>query len=484
MNPHASLYAGFAAIQLFTAISFGLLARRTRTPAPQASFGWVAAMLGVTSVLHFFELSATSAHASSFWQSLVLASHFLTLLAFTWFARAYLGLEDVGQSMKITHAIVALAMLPVLAGFAFDPSRILVVPSALAPGPERPMAEMTPAGLACALFGFVAYGIAWSPGVKKLMRVPMGRELPLVMTVTSVAYTVDFIHYALDLRAVPLAPVACLFFSLSLSALILARYMDVRSALERHTSELRHRYDQIALIETEIDKREPLAIVGELSGVIARQIQEPIATLREATADLRIESLSMADREQALGLLDRETNKLNRLISDLLTYARPVEPQLERLAARSIWEDAIERLERETGRRLDVELHIEDDVSIMEGDSRLLSHAALLLVENAASVLSDDDCLSIDARRYDEGGRSFVRLEIRDTAGWVNAMARSSLGSGRRLSSNGGSSILELGIIDKIITAHGGSFLFTKNADGTLVGVALFPLRSTSSETT
>jgi signal transduction histidine kinase len=484
MNPHASLYVGFAAIQLFTAISFGLLARRSVVATPQASFGWVAAMLGVTSLLHFEEISATSAHASALWQSLVLTSHFLTLLAFTWFARAYLGLEDVGRSMKLTHAIASAMILPVLAGFAFDPSRILTEASSLAPGPERPMVPMTTVGFACAILGFVAYGIAWTPGVRKLRRVPIGRELPIVMTVTSVAYTIDFAHYALDLRAIPVAPVACLFFSLALSALILSRYLEVRSALERHTSELRLRYDQIAFIETEIDKKESLAIVGELSGVIARQIHEPIATLREATADLRIESLSEADREHALGLLDRETNKLNRLISDLLTYARPIEPQLERLEVRSVWQDAVDRLERETGRRLDVDLRIDDEASVVEGDGRLLSHATLLLVESAANVLGDGDSISIEARRYEEGGRSFVRVEIRDTAGWVRSMARSSLGSGRRLSSNGGTSVLELGIIDKIITAHGGSFLFTKNPDGTLVGVALFPLRSTSNETT
>jgi hypothetical protein len=482
MNAFASLYVGFGAIQIFTALSFGLLARRSVLAKAQASFGWIAVMLGISSLLQFAELRATSPNASATWQSLVFASHLATLLVFTPFARTYLELEDEDRNVRRTYWVIGATMLPILAGFAYDPSHTVEQASRFLPGPERPLVKMTGFGLACAILGFVGYAIVWAPGAKKLLRAPIGRELPAVMSVTSVAYTADFFHYALGIRAVPLAPIAAIFFSLAMSAIILGKYLEVRSSLERHTSELRLRYDQIALIETEIGKKEPLAIVGELSGVIARQIQAPVATLREACADLRIESLSPEDREQALGHLDRETSRLNRLISDLLTYARPIEPQFEMVNVLKLWERALAALEQEKGTRLRVEMDLADDVVNLEGDLRLLRDATLLLLENAAKVLAERDLMRVEGRLYEEGGRQFLRMEFRDSGGWIAAMARSNFSAGRRMAVGGEIDALELGIIDKIITAHEGSFLFEKRPDGDLVGVALFPLRASSNE--
>lgn len=479
MNAFPSLYLGFGAIQLFTALSFGLLTRRAALASAQASFGWVALALGMASIAQYFELLATSPHDAARWQSMVLAAHFGSLLAFTPFVRAYFDLDDVSFSVRATCIVAGVTMLPVLAGFAYDPAVMLVEGSRLAAGPERPVAAMTPIGFASAGLGFFGYLVAWAPGLKKLTRVPLVRELAAVMSVTSVAYSLDFVHYAIGVRAIPLAPISVVFFSLALSLLILSKYLEVRSELERQTSELRLRYDQIAFLETEIGKKEPLAIVGELSGVIARQIQTPVTNLREAAADLRIEDLSDAAREHALSLMVRETERLNRLITDLLTYARPIEPQIDVCDVPSIWEKALDALKASLGTRPQVDVSIDDEVRFIDADARLLEKAVLLLLESAASKMSAESHLRVVGTLHRERERDFIRVEIGDSHGWVETMARASLkSSGKRTVLSSELDALTLGIIDKIITAHGGTFHFERRPDGALVGITLFPLRA------
>src|SRR5690606_6685366 len=261
--------------------------------------------------------------------------------------------------LRLSDVFIGLVMLIILAGAAYDPSALALTPSTWAPGPERPFVRMTGIGTLCAILGFVGYAVAWAPGIRKLFRAPLGRELPVIMSFTTLAYSADFYHHVMGIRALPMAPISAVFFSLALSVFILRDYLGVRAALERQTSELRLRYDQIAFIETEIDKKEPLAIVGDLSGAIARQIQMPVATLREASADLRLEELSPSNREHALRVLDAECNRLNRLITDLLTYAKPMEPQFGRVDVRAVFDEAARSLQETSVVRVELDVAAE-----------------------------------------------------------------------------------------------------------------------------
>ena len=53
---------------------------------------------------------------------------------------------------------------------------------------------------------------------------------------------------------------------------------------------------------------------------------------RDAVAGLRRQAISREDREVLLSILDEETSRLNRLVTDLLRYARPVNIQRSQIA--------------------------------------------------------------------------------------------------------------------------------------------------------
>ena len=79
-------------------------------------------------------------------------------------------------------------------------------------------------------------------------------------------------------------------------------------------------------------EREQLATVGQLSGLIADQVEEPLEAIRATGRGLAGEGVSNEDRSALLDGLDAEVDGLNRLVDNLLSYARPLTAQIRPVA--------------------------------------------------------------------------------------------------------------------------------------------------------
>ena len=118
-------------------------------------------------------------------------------------------------------------------------------------------------------------------------------------------------------------------------ASLIEQYMRLRP-LEARAFELRERsrelgesFEELRAAQTELVRKEQLAAVGELSAVVAHEVRNPLAIIANAVADPAQPTLvAPNDRATLLGILDEETGRLNRIVGDLLSYARPV--RLER----------------------------------------------------------------------------------------------------------------------------------------------------------
>ena len=97
-------------------------------------------------------------------------------------------------------------------------------------------------------------------------------------------------------------------------------------ALERKTRELEAAHESVRTAQRALVRKEQLAAIGELSAVIAHEIRNPLAILKNAASGLSRERVSEADRETLLTILDQEADRLNRLVTDLLSYANPLVP--------------------------------------------------------------------------------------------------------------------------------------------------------------
>jgi signal transduction histidine kinase len=82
--------------------------------------------------------------------------------------------------------------------------------------------------------------------------------------------------------------------------------------------------DSIARFQREAALRERLSALGRLSTVIAHEVRNPLMIIKATIRVLHRPALSARDLQEAAGDIDQEVTRLNRIVGDVLDFARPV----------------------------------------------------------------------------------------------------------------------------------------------------------------
>jgi len=82
--------------------------------------------------------------------------------------------------------------------------------------------------------------------------------------------------------------------------------------------------ESIARFQREAAQKERLSSLGRLSTVIAHEVRNPLMIIRASLATLRRDRVSSAALREAVADIDEETQRLNRIVTEVLDFARPI----------------------------------------------------------------------------------------------------------------------------------------------------------------
>ena len=82
--------------------------------------------------------------------------------------------------------------------------------------------------------------------------------------------------------------------------------------------------ESIARFQREAAQKERLSSLGRLSTVIAHEIRNPLMIIRASLSTLRETRATPAEVREAVADIDEETQRLNRIVSEVLDFARPI----------------------------------------------------------------------------------------------------------------------------------------------------------------
>lgn len=164
---------------------------------------------------------------------------------------------------------------------------------------------------------------------------------------------------------------------------------------------------EVIELEQEVRRQEKLAALGALAAGLAHEIRNPLASMRGSVKVLASEIALTDEQQRLMNIILRESDRLNRTVTDFLAYARPApftpgEFDLKRSLA-----DAVALLRNSPEVRDDheiVERYPEGDAPFY-GDSNQMRQIFWNLARNAIQAMP-------------EGGRLVVRLERAATGGF------------------------------------------------------------------
>jgi signal transduction histidine kinase len=311
----------------------------------------------------------------------------------------------------------------------------------------------------------------------------LGRTGALPMVIGSTAFLATTVN---DLGAsaglfwtTPLLDPGLAAFVAGIATTSSAQYASVARELDRcmrelrtRTRELRRSYEDLRATQEELVKKEQLAVVGELAAVIAHEVRNPLAIIANAGAGLRKQAISREDHDVLLAILDEETSRLNRLVTDLLRYARPVNIQRSQLSLGDLLERAL-ALAHTGSKAIRMELKMEAHEGRLWGDANLLRQVFDNLIDNAVQAMSAGGVLTVRVRAATSNGADGLTVDIIDTGEGMDTQVRSRALDPFFTTRPSGTG-LGLAIVDRIVDAHGGHLTIDSRAgEGTTVRVFL-----------
>jgi len=201
------------------------------------------------------------------------------------------------------------------------------------------------------------------------------------------------------------------------------------SALRNQIDEVERATKRLSEAQSRLVRSERLASVGRLAAGLAHEIGNPIAAL-SGMQDLLLEGgLSEEEQKDFLQRMRKETDRIHRILRDLLQFARPAAKvgDQEEAAPGSV-ETAIYDTAALVGPQKamrDVELAVDvypDLPGVVLGHEPLIQ-VVLNLVMNAADACGPGGRVTIRARPNDSG----VRLEVEDDGPGVDPSIRGRL---------------------------------------------------------
>ena len=477
MSPLATLTAAWTAVYAYLCAYYSVLYARRRAEREYLAFGLMSGAMAIYALGGCLYIDSTSLAQAAYAQELQLFG----MQAASAFAVDFAHHMTGRQSTRATRLVYGAAIFFVFANVAH-----LLVDVTAQPDVDTftLLASDAPYSAHLTMLGMVAMASAMCAVVYATLQVGLRQasdpDLRIVLggaLIVLVAGAHDLIVRMTPVRSIYLLEHCYMLFALSVSYVLLERFVRTANALTSRTLELRRSYNELRDAQEQLLRREQLATMGELSAVIAHEVRNPLAIIKNAVSGLHRPTLRETDRQVLLKILDEEADRLNRLVGDLLAYARPVTPQRQTVHIEDLVRGAVElaRAAQQRDHQLTFDIALTDSHTI-EGDPDLLRQALVNVAENAIQAMPDGGTLTVRTEDAKLESAQAVAIAIRDTGEGMDTLVRSKATDPFFTTRPTGTG-LGLAIVHRLVHSHGGKVQIESTyGSGTTVTIIL-PLR-------
>lgn len=237
---------------------------------------------------------------------------------------------------------------------------------------------------------------------------------------------------------------------------------------------------KIKKLETEMNRIQTLAALGEMAATVAHEVRNPLGGIGGFASLLRREVEGDEAKLKWVDKIIAGVDSLNRTVTALLDYTRRDQLNLRKVSLTRLLEDGAE-YERTAGAEdkpvIDIDVEIECDDLRLSCDPQLMRQALLNLLRNSREAMPNGGRIVIKAGRADEHNdrKAGIWIKIEDTGEGIpedirDKIFRPFFSTKTQGSGNG----LGLACVWKIIQSHGGTITVdSKVGNGTVFTIVL-----------
>jgi signal transduction histidine kinase len=174
--------------------------------------------------------------------------------------------------------------------------------------------------------------------------------------------------------------------------------------------------DSIARFQRDASQRERLSSLGRLSTVVAHEIRNPLMIIKTALHALKRPKANEETVRTAVADIDGEVERLNRIVSEVLDFARPIRFDLAPADLNALCQDAVRAIGTD-GTAVRVAVEFDRSLPIVVTDAERLRQVLVNVLTNARHAVAArqeppaGDAIAIKTRRI---SAERVAIEVRD----------------------------------------------------------------------
>jgi two-component system sensor histidine kinase HydH len=232
---------------------------------------------------------------------------------------------------------------------------------------------------------------------------------------------------------------------------------------------------EIRQLQEEIRRKEKLAALGSLAAGVAHEIRNPLSSIKGMASYFESKFIKGSDDREVAGVLIKEVERLNRVISELLNFASPSELKLRRMDINDVIEHSVRLVQSDAqNKNIKIKWTKSKNLPHLLIDEDRLSQCLLNLYINAMHAMDKGGVLTIksllDANKN-------VKVEVADTGKGIGTDDLQKIFDPYFTTKSSGTG-LGLAIVHKIIEAHSGRILIRSIPGKGTVFTLIIPIHS------
>jgi len=229
---------------------------------------------------------------------------------------------------------------------------------------------------------------------------------------------------------------------------------------------------EVRRLEQEVKRSQRLAAVGRLAAGVAHEIRNPLSSIKGFATYFKEKLQDVPEARDTAGIMIQEVERLDRVIGQLLEFARPSQLFTAPVRAADLVGHSLRLIEGDArAKGIELTSKIPENLPEINVDADRMSQVLLNLYLNAIQAMDAGGTLAIEVCR-DETRKS-TQILIRDNGPGIPDQDRERIFDPYFTTKPDGTG-LGLAIVHKIIEAHGGEIdIESRPGQGTKVTVTL-----------
>jgi two-component system sensor histidine kinase HydH len=169
---------------------------------------------------------------------------------------------------------------------------------------------------------------------------------------------------------------------------------------------------EIKRLEELVRRSEKLAAVGELAGGIAHEIRNPLSSIRGFTQFLGRHFDPGSSEKECSDIAIKEIDRINNVVSDLISFANPMDPELQSVDVNELINHTIRLTENDAAtKQIEVKANLDSELPKINLDEGLVKQALLNILLNAIQAIGSDGMIEFRTAKTRDEKKFIITLE-------------------------------------------------------------------------